>query len=290
MTNLLKNKFSSFMIVGLLISLSTFSNELKVISDSIPYEVELMFDHINESKLSQKENELFIADLDLLNDDLSSLDKRNLLFLFKSEIYKGIFTNQYLKSDTKLQLSSSVINAIKKKIDKNKVVYTKYSLWTIESILNDLTPFMEDNFINRYQNINRGNSKDVLKAKKLKKIFKYVSPFLAAFLNKSPELFNLLQKNIILDTFSRIALKSFYYQTHYIKGAKADNNLFSLPKAILKVPVVKVDKGEMTLKAKSMINKKEAKKLIDSIEKDEMSGASQSIDQSIKELEQRNPN
>jgi hypothetical protein len=239
-----------------------------------------MFDHITNSKLSIGEQEKFSANLDLLNDDLSSLDKRNLLFLFKSEIYKGIFTNQYLRSDTKLQLSTSVVDSAKKKIESNKVIYTKYSLWTIQSILNDITPFLEDNFLNRYQSISRGNSKDVLKAKKLKKIFKYVSPFLGAFLNKSPEEFNQLQKNIILDTFSRIALKSFYYQTLYIKGAKADTKLFSIPIVKHKKPLTpQVEKKEMTLNDESIANTIEAKKIIDSIGSDEMSTASEAIDQ-----------
>jgi hypothetical protein len=285
MTNLLKN--SALTLLILISPSNLLSSELKVISDSVPYEVELMFDHIKSSNLSSQENELLSANLDLLNDDLSSLNKRNLLFLFKSEIYKGIFTNQYLKTATKLQLSIAVINTTKKKIETNKVIYTKYSLWTIQSILNDLSPFMENNFLNRYQNINRGNVKDVLKAKKLSKVFKYVSPLLGAFLDKSPEEFNILQKSIILDTFSRIALKSFYFQTLYIKGATTDSKLFSLPKKMEKEPMPpKLSTDDMTLKDESRSKKEEAVKVMDSIGSDEMSSASKAID----EIEQKSSN
>lgn len=264
----------------ILLSFNIFGAELKVLSDSIPYEVELMFKHIKYSSLSKAENEKLRANLTLLNEDLGALDKRNILFLFKSEIYKGIFTNQYLKLNSKLQISSSVIDSTKKKLAKHKVVYSLFSQWTIQSILNDLEPFLEDSFINRYQNVNRGNSKDVLKSRKLVKIYKYISPFLAAFLNKSPEDFNTLQKNIILDTFSRIALKSYYFQIHYIKGAKADAPLFSIPSEKQTIKEAS-DSSAMQKKQSS----EQATELIESLGEEDLSTASEKIDEALKKTD-----
>lgn len=253
---------------------------LEIVSESLPYEVELMIKHLKQSALDQEEQDLLVANLDLINDDLGSLDKKTLMFLFKSEIYKGILTNQYLKLDDKVQFSQSTLSTINLKLEKHKVIYSNFSSWSIQSIYNDIFAFSDNNFLNRYQNINRSNPKETLMAKKLNKVLKYVSPLLFAFLSLSPERYNHLSKNIILDTFSRISKKSFYFKSLYFKGSSSKDVLFKLPTISLSVrenPAI----NETSLRIDAEKEKKAAEVDIKNLDNSDLSPISSKIDEII---------
>ena len=116
-------------------------DNLKITSTAVPYELELMFNHLKEQKTTANQKEKLFADLEIINDDLSAIGSKANMFLIKSEIYKGILTNQYLKKEAKVQVSAATVGSIEKKIQSNKVIYSNFSTWIIKSILNDLAEY-----------------------------------------------------------------------------------------------------------------------------------------------------
>ncbi len=120
-----------------------------VVSEQLPTEFNLMIQHLKQSKLTQEELERLILSSELINKELANTPGPNIMFLFKSEIYKGILNNQYMKQNSLLQASTSILESTKHKLEKNKVSYTDFSKWIIQSIINDFNPFLEKNFINQ---------------------------------------------------------------------------------------------------------------------------------------------
>jgi len=249
-----------------------------IVSDAIPYEIELMVNHLKKQELTHEQLEVFITRSRQINNDLKSISKKDLMFLLKSETYKGILTNQYLNLKNKLQVSSNLYTTAKQKLKTHNLIYSNFSTWIMEALLNDLSPFTADNFINKYQSVKRSDTKGLIRARKLLKIIKYNAPMLESFLTLTPERFNKLSTDIIIDIFDRISKKSYYFLTYQGKLSKVDENiLFSIPEIDLSVKEKELI-NDKTLDEESQDRVIEANKDIESIEADDMSGVSEKID------------
>ena len=133
--------------------------------------------------------------------------------------------------------------------------------------------------LNKYEDVSRANSKDISNAKKLKKLLKYTSSLINAFIRKSPEEFNTLVTNIILDTISRLALKSYYFKAlhpHQNDGAQA---LFQIPTLKKTIPTSSKETPQDSIERDSFKQKVKAQKEIQKINSPDLSPASKSIDQ-----------
>ncbi len=277
MINLIIISFSTFLFSTSLQATDLAS--LKITSTAVPYEMELMFNHLKEQTISREQKEKLLADLEVINDDLSAIGTKANMFLMKSEILKGILTNQYLKKEARVQVSSSTVDSIQKKVQSNKVIYSNFSAWIIKSILNDLSEYSKNNFLNKYENVSRSNSKDTIKAKKLKKLLKYTSSLINSFLRKSPEEFNHLVTNITLDTISRLALKSYYFKALHPHQNIGAQPLFQIPTLKKSPPTSSPETPQDSIERDSFKQKVEAQKEIQKINSPDMSPASKSIDQ-----------
>lgn len=250
----------------------------KVLSDLIPIEFTFMVDHLKQTKLSDEDLERIISASELINSELAKTPGPNIMFLFKSEIYKGILNNQYMQQNSLLQASTSILESTRHKLKKNNIVYTQFSKWVIESILRDFDPFLKKNFINQYQNIKRSNSKEMLLAKRLQKRMKYLAPWLNAIDNMSPEDFNSLCTNIIIDTIERISKKTYYFKTFSGKlESDSEKELLAIPEIKIKRQKEKSPK-EKSLKEEAKNRKEEALKEVQDLDSDDLSAASAEID------------
>jgi hypothetical protein len=249
-----------------------------VISDALPYEIELMIGHLKTQSLTQEQLEIVVTRSRQINNDLRSVEKKALMFLLKSETYKGILTSQYLNLKNKLQISATLYKTAKQKLEKHNLIYSDFSTWIIEALLKDFTPYVRDGFINRYQSIKRSDSKGLLRARKLLKILKYNSPLLESFLTRTPERFNQLSTNIVIDIFDRISKKSYYFLTYQGKLSKVEESiLFSIPELQVSSPQVSplIPKS---IKDESRENLEEAQKAVKALDVEDMSDASEKID------------
>lgn len=250
-----------------------------VLSDSLPTEFVLMINHLKKSSLTQDDLQRIIAASKLINSELANTPKPNIMFLFKSEIYKGILNNQYMKQKSLLQASTGLLESVKHKLNKHKIVYTDFSKWMINAIIKDFDPYLEKNFINQYQNIKRTNSTGLMKAKRLTKIMKYLSPWFNAIDKNTPEEFNKLNTQVIIDTLERISKKTYYFKT--FTGPLQPNEA----QALLVIPEVKTKNetqevpDEKSLKDLSSERKEEAKKAVENLGEEDLSGASEAIDE-----------
>jgi len=274
----------SLFLLSIAFAAGTPLKKLAVASKKTPYELELITKHISASKLNKEQIERVLASTSLINKDLQKVDKYNLMFLIKSEIYKGIFNNQYLKKDNRLQISSTVISSTNHKLKKHSIIYSDFSKWIIKAVLSDLAPYEAGNFINRYQNISRSNAKELLKAKKLLKVLNYISPWLNAFNNLQPEQFNQLGTDLSIDLLEQISKKSYYFLTFASQFEKVQNELiFFIPDYNFNAPPSDLDhlqeeEDNQSLKEQAAVRKQEAKKSIESIQVDDLSGLSNEID------------
>src|SRR5690606_32336391 len=113
-------KFLPFL---LFIPLMTFA-QIKVNSNLVPYEMELMIKHLEKFPASEEDMAL-VDELKIINQDMSFASKETSFFLFKSEIYKQILDNEIIRLEAgNIRITSSLVNAMKKKIDDNKLVYS----------------------------------------------------------------------------------------------------------------------------------------------------------------------
>jgi hypothetical protein len=249
-----------------------------IVSDAIPYEIELMINHLKKQELTHEQLEIFITRTRQINNDLKSISKKDLMFLLKSETYKGILTNQYLNLKNKLQVSSNLYTTAEQKLKNHQLIYSNFSTWVMEALLKDFSPFTGDNFINKYQNVKRSDTKGLIRARKLLKIIKYNAPMLESFLTLTPERFNKLSTDIIIDIFDRISKKSYYFLTYQGKLSKVDENiLFSIPEIDL-TPKENSGLKSKSLQEESKENVNEAKKVLKGLEDQDLSGISSEID------------
>lgn len=252
--------------------------DLVVISDKAPIELKLMTQHLAKYTTDREDIFKVISYCNLINKDLKTSSKKNVFFMLKAEIYRGILRNQYLQFDNKLQVSSSLLNSIEQKLDKYDIVYSDFSKWIIKSILADLQPYIADNFIDQYQGISRLDIKKQEMVTRLKKVLSYITTWLEKIEKLTPENFNELVKNISMDTLHHISSRTYYFNTFSkIYKQTQETDTFKVPKVKLEITSNEVAKDKDLNESREQA-KKDAKKIIEKIDADDMSGASEEID------------
>lgn len=195
----------------------------------VPYEMELMIKHLEKFP---SEFELPLSDeLKIINQDMSLANKDETYFLFKSEIYKQILDSEILKLEaSSIRVTTTLIKNAKSKLDANKLIYSDFSQWIILSITSDLNEFVSDGFLDRSENIDRSNEKDLLRLKNLQKILGYLSPWLETFTRLTPQQFNQMVSKLSRTTVHKIAQKTSFFQSFSLKlGESTAKSLFTIP-------------------------------------------------------------
>ncbi|MBC75267.1 MAG: hypothetical protein CME64_04560 [Halobacteriovoraceae bacterium] len=197
-------------------------DEVKALTDSV--ELEMLLSHLSSAEsIELKKVKSVIEHSSKINAGLETTAKPNVLFLIKSEIYKGLLNSQHLPRKEQVLINESVIKSIEKKLDDSAVVYSDFSSWIASSILLELAPFRADNFLNSHQSIDRTNEKLVKKAIQLKKSLKYLSPWIVSLYENSPEAFNKLVSDVSLDILRSLSGKAYLFKTFSSKNSKAQN-------------------------------------------------------------------
>jgi hypothetical protein len=243
-----------------------------IISDAVPVEVELMLGHLKSSELEVSQIQKILSYTGVINQELALTPVTNIMFLLKSEIYRAILNNQYLRHGNILQISTSILENTKQKLQKHNVVYTQFSKWIIESILSDFDSFLEKNFINTYQNISANDNSGQLKVARLNKILKYTSPWLNAIDYMSPEDFNSLCTNVIIDALESISRKTFYFKTYTnILSKNESQSLFAIPEVKIEKAAAASIESPATLKEESESRKEIALETVKDLDAQDLS-------------------
>lgn len=181
-------------------------------SELIPYEMELLIKHINKFP-DQNYQKKISSSFKILNEDLKSVSKEQVFFLLKSHIYQEILNSDSLKRKSgNIQLSLALIKSLKSKLDQNILIYSEFSQWIIIGFFNDLAPFTQDGFLDRYESVKQTNQKEFIRQKNLKKILNYISPIIDLFYRLHPQNFNESISEIASKAVIKLASKSYYYR------------------------------------------------------------------------------
>jgi hypothetical protein len=268
-----------------LFSLVSLAQEDRLLSglsliDTVSEELRIIVQHLNYSDISKEQAQEVITACELINNDTTHMDSINLLFLIKSEIYKGLLNNQYLSYGDSIQISEVIVKSIEEKFKKFKISYSPFAQWIFNSIIEDLKPYREDNFLNRYQTVSRTNMKEMSKSLNLQKALKYISPWIIALESQTPEMFNNTLTSISIDIFKLISRKTYFFKEFSYKFSERQRDgIFQIPKLDMGLEA-KPEIPDSSLQKKKEETKEAAKEAMKVLENTkETTGQKEAIDQ-----------
>lgn len=245
-------------------------------------ELELVARQLAEDKtLSDKTAKKALEAAAVINSDFQSIPRSNALFLVKTEIYKGLLENPLLPLQDEVLINESLAKGIEKKLKDHEIVYSPFAKWLMESILLELAPYRKDKFLDKYQTASGSDPSLRAKALEARRLAEYLSPWIVAFNENTPEGFNSLASAICADLLSRIASKAYYFKQFSSRFSGAGiGELFQIP-SIKTSDSAKAPLPSASLKEASSKAKQEGQKVLESLEKAELENPSPAIDKLI---------
>ena len=124
-------------LLSILFSLSAQAALLKLKEEKLPLELVLLAKSINELKLVPADRD-HVSDLAKnLNRNLKFLNKDQIYFLVKSEIYKNVLEKEFQGDFKIMKFTSLDIGNIEKNYLENRAQYSPFSRWLVESVISD---------------------------------------------------------------------------------------------------------------------------------------------------------
>ncbi len=117
-------------------------NKIILPSNELPMELSFIIESIQKYNLDKKEIKFIENTITQIDKNFSLMEKGEIFFLSKSEIYKSILSNTPEYSIKKESLEET-INKLKTAI-KNKNSNKKFTLWIMQSILKDLKNIIDN--------------------------------------------------------------------------------------------------------------------------------------------------
>lgn len=283
----------SYFIILFIFSFACFSQdpnrllEKFVLEDQFSEELKIIVRHLARHPISLERAQEVIAAAKVINNDIAKMDQVNLLYLVKSEIYKGLLNNQYLAYNDSIQISSVILKSIRGKMKKYDLNYSDMAKWVFQSIESDLSPYEKDGFIDTYQTVGGTNVKLRAKAMELTKALKYISPWIIAYESKTPEQFNSLLTNIGVDILVQLSRKTYFFSQFSSKFSNDSRDpIFRVPSLTPLSDEITPPAPDASLKEQSKRNKDQAKGTIETLENtQDLEGSSKAIDNLLKKKE-----
>ena len=183
-------------------------------SEETPYLITLMLKHLQTVNAPQDEATQILKDFSRINKNFKNMNKLNKLFLVTSESQKSILNFKY---DNRLKSNSvmvSELTLVRAKLEKNNLIYTDFSEYIITEATKDFDDFLENGFLDNYQNSSSVDSKKIVEIAKLKKRIKYSGPWVHSILTTPAKSFN-EQLSFLISTFFRnLAEQSQLFTLH----------------------------------------------------------------------------
>lgn len=265
---------------GFKVKKAGFSRELELIAGQLAADEDLSFELAKQAASSAR----------LVNNDLQKVPVPNALFLVKSEIYKGLLNNPLLPRNEEVFLSESLLKSVEKKLEKNKLIYSDFAEWTIRSVLSELEPYRQNKFLDRRQTLAGNDPEQRAKALQLEKTASYLTPWIRAFNENSPEQFNRLASEVAAALLKRLASKTYYFKNFAPEAAQTSKEelgeVFSVP-TISRPNETQAPLPPADVKKESAQAKEEGKKVLQKLEKQDLENPSPAIDRLL-EKEEKN--
>lgn len=201
------NKF--ILIFFILTSQSIYSanifKQISISSQKAPYFFQLILIHLQMQPIETRDAQEILQHLIEINKNMGLLPLIDQKFFTTSEIYKSLLNFPFdIKTSTDT-INSSDLKSLKKKLDRNKVTYSPFSQFIIESTYLDFKNWLK---IEDFRSAPNMSPKEIFH---LKKLLKYSGPWVNHINSYSPAQFNQLTTKVIINFLrtARIQLQAF---------------------------------------------------------------------------------
>ncbi len=192
-----------------------------------PYINQLIFEHIKERTITDKNFSALLENLQKINELQKNFSQINIFSFLITETYKNILNYKQGTKNTKALISSNKIKQLKAKLEKYDLVYSDFAKFIINSSLEELSPFIKNKFLDRFQNTPPSSKKDRTKWRELKKIDKYIGPWINTAYRQTPEEFNHYLLAFALNHYELTMKQLSIYKIHSPPSNKEEPALFT---------------------------------------------------------------
>jgi hypothetical protein len=286
---------SKFLLI-FLFTFNLFAQEDKPLKDfnlleEVSEELSIVVKHLQQSNLNENRLIEVTTAARLINNDVKKMEGINLLYLLKSEIYKGLLNNQYISYSDSIQISSVIFKSITEKMKKYDLIYSDMAKWIYNSVKSDLDPYLKGDFIDRYQTVSRTNIKEVAKSMELRKALRYISPWVIAIESKTPEEFNEMLSDVCVDILVQISKKTYFFKEFTSQFEKEKRGeLFQIPDIKSSPNPLSQELPNDSVQTKAQDKKAKAKKQMETLENtQDLNSSSKAIDKLLEDENEWTP-
>lgn len=267
-----------------LLTLNLYANssfkELTTIGSKSSTELSLLIQHLAQAKLEYEDKADVINFTTLINNDLAKTSQANTIYLMKTEIYRSILKGIHLPKNVREKLSSTLVNSIQARLKTSE--YSEFTKWLINFILEDFKYFSDNGILDNQKNISRYDSKNALILQHFEKKGHFLVPWLVAFEKLPPKEFQKIVTKTAISILKSISAKSYYYGHFTSKNSEEpENYIFKVPGIELPPTKTEEEKEPISLLDMAKARKKKAQNDMKKIAPDDLSKASEEIDELI---------
>ena len=279
------------MIFWLFISMAfSFEKDFTIVNQRAPLEFVHLFESLKFSVKDNTDKVRLVSQAEKINELLKLMTREEVLSLIKTEMTKGIL-EYHISNISAPPITSMNLERIKNHLNSNDTIYTPFSKWIIRSIIADLEPYNKEGILNKYAQSPGGTSSEGLKILKLKRISRYLAPWVNAADSLAPQDFNNLTMKLSWHLIDLILDKTEVIQfSDFSKRTKAEMT-FNIPE--MKYLYLSKDKKSNSPQIPKTLNQQRDEEKEKAIEKTEKltidpyqntSDLSNAIDQKLDEL------
>lgn len=247
--------------------------------------LKFMISHLEEYPLNHYPAEDLVKNLIQINTNLKGLADSDTRAFLRSELFKVLFDfDQSDLIDAKnIYISGAHINAAKNKYKKNEKLLTKFSKYIVLDMLENFSPYLEDNYINNYLNSSNPKYNQPEKFKEINLLNKHVGPWIMLYTRYDSKKFNQLCSKYVKNYFTTVAHLSRFFQ--FQKLSQTGTDIFTMPDSSLDELLNKLNRP--TSEESSEEDQEDPKKAVEKLTLEPGEGASEKIDQIIEKLDQK---
>ena len=217
------------MIFLLFISLTFgFDKDFTIVNQRAPLEFVHLFESLKYNVKDNTEKVKLVSYSEKMNELLKFMSREEVLSLIKAEMTKGIL-EYHISSVQSPPITSMNLERMKNHLKLSDAIYTPFSKWIMRSIIADLEPYEKNGILSKYAMSSGGTSEEGLKVLKLKRIARYLAPWVNAADSQAPQDFNLLTSKVSWHLFDLLIEKAQVMQMAHQLQNKKEEMTFNIP-------------------------------------------------------------
>jgi hypothetical protein len=187
---------------------------LRAIPKVTPYLLNVSLNHLQTENIPPNLSQKIIKSLETINENIEKLKRADQTFFIISEMYKSILNFKFKTISSTDTLSTVQIKSISKRLELNKVIYSSFAQFIIQSTILDFKDFIKDDYFDNFQALKNTRSSSYLKENKLKKILKYSGQWVNIISSTTPNQFNKICTELLVSFLKNAAIQSKIFLLH----------------------------------------------------------------------------